>query len=151
MPRLLDNVLAISITLVTTTALACSPVQQFNVTFPDHSAALDTTGAFRLGDRLADLKVRFPNYSDFAIVGLADSNKPADIALATQRSETVYQFLMQRGFSPERVHLGRAVAAGDSEGHIVPGRVDIEFVPACPHYCCNLPTHKVKDLGLPMP
>ncbi len=151
MPRIFDKLLAISIALATTTALACRPVQQLNVAFPDHSAALDTTGAFRFGNRLADLKVRFPNYSDFAIVGLADSNKPADIALATQRSETVYQFLIQRGFSPERVHLGRAVAAVDSDGHIVPGGVDIEFVPACPHGCCDLPTHKVKDLGLPMP
>lgn len=151
MQPILRKLLALSIALTATAALACSPVQQFNITFPDHSAALDTKGALRLGNWMVDLKVHFPNYSDFFIFGEADSNKQGDIALATKRSETVRQFLMLRGFPSERVHVERARAVGDSTGGILPGKVVIQFLPACPHHCCNLPTHKVKDLGLPMP
>ncbi|CAJ0814633.1 hypothetical protein [Ralstonia flaminis] len=151
MPPILNKLLALSIAFCATTALACSPVQQFNITFPRNSAVLDASVVFQLSDQLADLKAHFPNYSNFSIMGLADSKQPADMTLATQRMKTVHQFLMQQGFLPERVYVDPAVVAADSVGHIVPGRVEIEFVPACPHYCCNLPTHKVKDLGVPMP
>lgn len=151
MARTLNAVLALTLTLTATAAFGCRPGRSIDLAFPPHSAALDAQGALRLGSWLADLRVQFPNYSDFVIAGTANPGRPGDTELATQRAETIGKFLTLRGFQSARVHVSPPSTAYPSNNNAHADKVGIDFLPACPHYCCNLPTHKVKDLGLPMP
>ncbi len=148
----LNNILAMVASCMTTAALACSPAQGLDLVFPDNSAALDAENALRLGGWLADLKVHYPNYSDFGIYGHADASERAGKSLAKGRAETIGRFLAIRGFQVDRVHV---VEPGDSYNVPIAGlpsrSAQIEFVPACPHACCSLPTHGVVDKGVPMP
>ncbi|WP_185453519.1 OmpA family protein [Ralstonia sp. SET104] len=147
-----NNVLALVASSFSAAALACSPVQGLDLAFPNNSAALDARSALRLGNWLADLKARFPNYSMFVIDGHTDAGERGALALAKSRAETVQRFLTDRGFQPQRVHVNQSTSSYNKPTAGIPTRsASVDFVPACPHACCSLTTHEVDDKGEPMP
>ncbi|WP_454711340.1 OmpA family protein [Cupriavidus nantongensis] len=133
-------------------AAACSPVRSLDLTFQDESANLSATQALRLGGWIAELKSSFPNYEGFFIAGHVDGTEKGGKRLAQQRAVTVGQFLTDRGFGPDRVHVE---TPGVSYNRPIDGlaarSVSIDFLPACPNPCCSSPTHKAKDRGALMP
>lgn len=147
-----NNVLPVTAACFSTAALACSPVQALDLIFPNNSAALDAPSALRLGNWLANLKTQFPNYSMFAIDGHIDASERGGLALARGRAETVQRFLTNRGFQPERVHVNQSTRSYNKPITGIPARsASVDFVPACPHACCDLTTHEADDKGEPMP
>ncbi|MCP3019394.1 OmpA family protein [Cupriavidus basilensis] len=133
-------------------SFACSPVRGLDLAFGDESAALNAAGAMRLGDWVAELKTAFPNYESFFIVGHVDASERGDKRLAEARADTARRFLTDRGFRPDRVHIEKPGASYNVQISGQPTRsVSIDFLPACPHHCCTLPTHNAEDKGLPMP
>jgi len=106
----------------------------------------------RLGSWVTDLKTTFPNYESFSVLGHADASERGGKRLAAERTDTVRRFLTDRGFRDDRVY---AEPLGTSYNVPIPGQptcaVAIDFLPACPHRCCALPTRTAEDKGLPMP
>lgn len=133
-------------------ALRCSPVRGLDLSFANESAALDAAGALRLGGWVADLKAAFPNYESFSVLGHADASERGGKRLAAERATTVRRFLTDRGFRADRVHAEQLGASYNVPIQGQPTRaVAIDFLPACPHQCCTLPSHRTEDKGLPMP
>lgn len=128
---------------------ACSPGRSLDLSFRNESADLTATEALRLASWVAELKASFPNYEGFFIAGHVDSSEKGGKRLAEQRSATVSRFLMDRGFSADRVHVATA-GSRPIEG-LATRSTSIDFLPACPHQCCALSTHKAEELGEPMP
>ncbi|WP_420991924.1 OmpA family protein [Cupriavidus sp. 30B13] len=148
----LNNVLAMVASCMSTVVFACSPVQGLDLVFRNDSAALDAENALRLGGWLAELRVHFPNYSDFGIYGHTDVSERRGKLLAKDRAETIRRFLAMRGFQADRIHVAEPGKSYNAPIAGLPTRsVQIEFVPACPHICCTLPTHEEMDHGIPMP
>ncbi|SDC63676.1 OmpA family protein [Cupriavidus sp. YR651] len=133
-------------------AFGCSPVRGLDLTFANESAALDSAAALRLGDWVADLKAAFPNYENFSVFGHVAASERGGKRLAEERAAAVRRFLTDRGFRADRVY---AEQPGASYNVPIPGQparaVAIDFLPACPHQCCTLPSHRAEDKGLPMP
>lgn len=133
-------------------ALACSPMRGLDLAFSNESAELDATSARKLGNWIADLRTDFPKYENFSIAGHVDRAEQGGLGLAVARAASVRRFLTDRGFRADRVN---ALEPGASYNVPIPGlatrAVAIDFLPACPHQCCKLPTHKVEGSGVPMP
>lgn len=133
-------------------APACSPGRSLDLTFQDESANLSATQALRLGGWIADLKSGFPNYEGFFIAGHVDGAEKGGRRLAEQRGVTVGRFLIDRGFSPDLVHVETpGLSYNRPMDGLATRSVSIDFLPACPNPCCSLSTHKAKDRGAPMP
>lgn len=147
-----NSVVALTASLFSAMALACSPIQGLDLAFPNNSAALNAQSALRLGTWLADMKARFPNYSMFVIDGHIDASERGGLALAKGRAEAIQRFLIERGFQPERVHVDQSTSSYNKPATGVPTRsASVDFVPACPHACCHPSPHGAEDKGLPMP
>ena len=133
-------------------AIACSPVRSLDLTFSVESSALDTAQALQLGSWIADLKSSFLNYEGFFITGHVDELEKGGKHLAPDRADTVRQFLADRGFGIARIHIEDPGTSYNKPISGLPRRsASIDFLPACPHECCDRSTNTAGDRGSPMP
>ncbi|WP_316151542.1 OmpA family protein [Cupriavidus sp. BIC8F] len=133
-------------------AIACSPVRSLDLIFSVESSALETAQALRLGSWIANLKSRFPNYESFFITGHVDKSEKGDKHLAHDRADTVRRFLADRGFGIARIHIEDPGTSYNKPISGVPTRsASIDFLPACPHECCDRSTNTAEGRGSPMP
>ncbi|MBB1631408.1 hypothetical protein A9975_11075 [Cupriavidus sp. UME77] len=134
-------------------AFACSPrVKGVDLQFPKNVHTLNASVALKLGTWLADLRVHYPNYDYFFIAAYLVGGDTGGRRLVSARAETVRHFLVSRGFNPTRIHTSARATFLDDPAMGESGRaVGVDFLPACPHACCDMPTHRVKFTGLPMP
>jgi len=94
-------------------AIACSNITESSIFFPFNSSDLaESKSAQRILD---DYRKRFgalnPTCVNFGITGASDSEEagPSDGRIIAERIETLRQGLVQLGFSPDRIRIGRSV------------------------------------------
>ena len=120
-------------------AQACSPIKSIGVVFEQNAATLPAKEVLRLANWTAVLRSQYPNreslfLSTQAAFGERDASK-----LGVRRAMNVARVLKENlQFDVREVDLpaeGHVAAIPAPEASRLVRRVDIDFLPACPHEC----------------
>jgi hypothetical protein len=125
-------------------AVGCSLGLQMSAKMPRNSAEMTNADRIRLANLTINVRT-LPMRSDAIIYGYAFAGEHDPAALASQRAQTVAQFLTQMGVAADLLHVESTIVA--SNGNRDPSeQVDIQFAPICPtggcDFLCNTPTPK---------
>jgi len=135
-PRYLLASLAV---LLAPDARACSPSRSIGVMFERNSATVPTKEVLKLANWTVMLRLQYPNresllLSTQAAFGEHDASNPG-----VKRARNVARVLREDlQFEVRQVDLptkGYVAAIPAPEGSDLVKRVDIDFLPACPHEC----------------
>lgn len=119
-------------------ALACSPVRSIDVLFDRNSAKVAAEQVLRLAHWTATLRLDYPHHDSLSLGASAETGEHNATHLAWERARAVRRVISDLQFTaaklhlPERVHVVKPGAYG--AGQEVK-RVEIDFLPACPHEC----------------
>lgn len=120
-------------------AWACSPMQSISVVFERNSATVPAEEVLKLADWTAELREKYPNRQALYFTTQSAFGERDASALGMRRARNVaklledsLQFKVKEVLLPTR---GYVAAIPAPEGSRLVKRVDIEFLPACPHEC----------------
>jgi hypothetical protein len=120
-------------------ALACSPIKSIGILFDRNSAQVPAEQVLRLANWTAMLRAKYPNREAVFMTSQADFRERDASRLGVQRAKNVAKILDQDlQFSVPKVTLpseGYVAATPAPKGSQLVRRVDVEFLPACPHEC----------------
>ncbi|MET3917036.1 hypothetical protein ABID97_003818 [Variovorax sp. OAS795] len=135
---MLSRFVAILLALAAPAAFACSPVKGIDVFFEWNSSRVSAEQVLRLANWTAMLRERYPNRQEMNIEATAEQGEHAPRNLAMARAKNVARVLNEDlRFTAPTVNL-------PTKGHVYPNgalgkedvkRVEIDFLPACPHEC----------------
>jgi hypothetical protein len=121
------------------TALACSPIRSIGVVFERNSATVPAKEVLKLANWTAVLRSAYPNRESLFLSTQAAFGERDASNLGVRRARNVarvfkedLQFDVRQVVIPTR---GYVAAAPAPEGSDLVKRVDIDFLPACPHEC----------------
>lgn len=122
-----------------TTALACSPIRAIGVVFERNSATVPAKEVLKLANWTAVLRSAYPNRESLFLTSQAAFGERDASNLGIRRARNVAKVLTEDlQFDVQRIKLptmGYVAAAPAPEGSKLVKRVDIDFLPACPHEC----------------
>ncbi|SCU91567.1 conserved hypothetical protein [Cupriavidus necator] len=99
-----------------------------------------------------ELKSSFANYEGIFIAAHIDGSEKRGKRLAAQRAGAVSRFFIDRGFGTDRIHVeDPGISYNRPIDGLAARSASIDFLPACPHPCCSLPTQRATDPGAAMP
>lgn len=128
-----------SLLLPVSTALACSPIKSIGILFGRNSAQVPAEQLFKLANWTAMLRAKYPNREAVFMSTQADFGERDASRLGVQRARNVAKILEQDlQFTVPKVKLpseGDVAAIPAPKGSELVKRVDVEFLPACPHEC----------------
>jgi len=126
---------------------ACSPVKVRGVYFERDSSVIPASQVLRLANWMIDLRQRYPNHQAFYVTASTEPGERTTNQLGMDRAHNIARVLQENLHIapakiqlPERSYVEAPVSAylkqlEKSEGV----RVDLGFLPACPHECpCQL-------------
>jgi hypothetical protein len=129
------------------TALACSPIKVRGVYFERDSSAVSASQVSRLANWVIDLHQRYPNHQAFYVSASTEPGEQAPNRLGMDRARNIARVLQEnlqiapaKIELPERSYVEAPVSAYLKQLEKSQGvRVDLGFLPACPHECpCQL-------------
>jgi hypothetical protein len=133
------HALALLAVLFAPSALACSPIKSIGIVFDHNSAEVTADQVFKLANWTALLRTRYPNREAIFMTTQAAFGENDASNLGLRRTRNVarvltedLQFDVQRMKLPTKGYLATEPAP---EGSDLVKRVDIDFLPACPHEC----------------
>lgn len=125
--------------LFTPTILACSPIKSTGVVFDWNSAEVPAKQVLKLANWTSVLRVKYPNREAIFMTTQAAFGEKDASNLGLRRARNVAKILVEDlQFDVPQIHLpahGYVAAAPAPEGSDLVKRVDVEFLPACPHEC----------------
>jgi hypothetical protein len=125
--------------LFTPAVLACSPIKSIGIVFDWNSAEVPAKEVLKLANWTSMLRVRYPNREAIFMTTQAAFGENDASNLGLKRTRNVAKVLTEDlQFDVQRIKLptkGYVAAAPAPEGSDLVKRVDIEFLPACPHEC----------------
>lgn len=120
-------------------ALACSPIKANGVVFDWNSAFVPASEVLKLAHWTATLRAAYPNRQSLSLSSQAAFGEHDASNLGAQRAKNVakvleedLQFKVKKVYLPTHGYLATKPAP---EGSDFVKRVDISFLPACPHEC----------------
>ncbi|MET3915626.1 hypothetical protein ABID97_002408 [Variovorax sp. OAS795] len=120
-------------------ALACSPIKSIGVVFERNSALVPAKEVLKLANWTAALRSAYPNRESLFLSTQSAFGERDAINLGARRARNVAKVLTKDlQFDVKEVDLpnkGIVAAVPASEGSNLVKRVDIDFLPACPHEC----------------
>jgi len=135
-PRYLLASLAL---LLAPAAWACSPSRSIGVVFERNSATVPAKEVLKLANWTAMLRLQYPNRESLFLSTQAAFGEHDASDLGVKRARNVARVLREDlQFDVREVHLptkGYVAAMPAPEGSDLVKRVDIDFLPACPHEC----------------
>jgi len=136
---LLRRIAATAAVLFTPTIFACSPIKSIGVVFERNSAELPAREVLKLANWTSVLRVKYPNREAIFMTTQAAFGEKDASSLGLRRARNVARILTEDlQFDVQKIHLpthGYVAAAPAPEGSDLVKRVDVEFLPACPHEC----------------
>ena len=139
----LSVLMAILATLAPLSSHACSPIKVRGVYFERNGSDVSAYQVLRLANWVTDLRLRYPNHQTFYVTASTEPGEKAPDRLGMDRAHNiarVFQETLQIAPAkielPTRSYVEAPVSAylkqlEKSEGV----RVDVSFLPACPHEC----------------
>jgi hypothetical protein len=125
--------------LFTPAVLACSPIKSIGIVFDWNSAEVPAKEVLKLANWTSMLRVRYPNREAIFMTTQAAFGENDASNLGLKRTRNVAKVLTEDlQFDVQRIKLptkGYIAAAPAPKGSDLVKRVDIEFLPACPHEC----------------
>jgi hypothetical protein len=125
--------------LLTPAVSACSPIKSIGVVFERNSSTVPAKEVFRLASWTAVLRSQYPNRQSLFLSAQAAFGEHDASNLGVRRAKSVARVLKEDlQFDVHEVDLpikGYAGAIPAPEGSRLVKRVDIDFLPACPHEC----------------
>jgi hypothetical protein len=125
--------------MLTPAALACSPIKSIGVVFERNSASVPAKEVLKLANWTAALRARYPNRESLSMTSQAAFGERDAGALGLKRAKNVAKILKENlRFDVPKVELpakGYVAAIPAPAGSRLVKRVDIDFLPACPHEC----------------
>jgi hypothetical protein len=128
--------------LVAPTAFACSPGQSIDIFFARNSAMVSAEQVLRLANWTAMLREKYPQRQAIDMGANAEQGEHDPSRLALKRASNVARVLA------EDLQFNVPVVNPPTKGYVFPAgalgkedvkRVEIDFLPACPHECpCQL-------------
>lgn len=139
-PQILLQSLSASLAvLLAPTAWSCSPIKSIGVVFERNSATVPAKEVLKLANWTAALRSRYPNRASLFFTTQAAFGEQDASALGVRRARNVASVLQQDlQFNVREVDLpkkGYVATKPAPEGSDLVKRVDIDFLPACPHEC----------------
>jgi len=135
----LRRITAIVAVLFTPTILACSPIKSIGIVFDWNSAEVPAKQVLKLANWTSVLRVKYPNREAIFMTTQAAFGENDASNLGLRRARNVAKILVEDlQFDVQQIHLpthGYVAAAPAPEGSELVKRVDVEFLPACPHEC----------------
>lgn len=135
----LRHFIATMTALFTPAVLACSPIKSIGIVFDWNSAEVPAAQVLKLANWTAMLRARYPNREAIFMTTQAAFGESDVSNLGLKRARNVAKILTDDlQFEVQRIKLpnkGYVAAAPAPEGSDLVKRVDIEFLPACPHEC----------------
>lgn len=136
------RVIATLAVLVAPAAFACSPVKSIDVFFDRNSAEVSAAQVLKLANWTAMLREKYPNRQSLDLGANAEQGERDARNLALKRARNVAHIL------EESLHFTVPAINPPTKGHVFPAgalgaqdvkRVEIDFLPACPHECpCHM-------------
>lgn len=130
--------IAALLALAAPAAIACSPGKSIDVFFELNSSRVSAEQVSRLANWTAMLREKYPNRQSISMGANAEQGEQDPQRLAMERARNVARILDQSlRFSVPAVTL-------PTKGYVYPAgalgkedvkRVEIDFLPACPHEC----------------
>ena len=116
---------------------ACSPVHTLDVSFERDSAKVSGDELTRVANWAIDLQLKYPNLDRTSVGGLAEADERQPHVLAQQRAESIKGLLVTLGLGRAPIDVdARLYKSHHSSGVPDNGRrVEIDFLPGCPHEC----------------
>lgn len=125
-------------------AVECSLGLQMSAKMPRNSVEMTNADRVRLTNLTINVRT-LPMRSDAIVYGYAFAGELDPASLASQRAQTVVQFLTQMGVAADLLHVESSIVASNSKRG-PSEQVDIQFAPICPtggcSFLCNTPTSK---------
>jgi hypothetical protein len=119
--------------------LACSPIKSIGVVFDRNSAKVPAEQVLKLANWTSMLRVRYPNREAIFMTTQAAFGENDASELGLRRARNVARVLTEDlQFDVQRIKLpaeGYVATKPAPEGSDLVKRVDIDFLPACPHEC----------------
>lgn len=125
--------------LCSSVALACSPTKSIGIVFERNSAQVPAHEVVKLAEWTAMQRARYPHREAIFMTTQAAFGEEDAHSLGMRRAanvETVLTHVLR--FDVQQVHLpaqAHVATRPAPEGSKLVKRVDIEFLPACPHEC----------------
>ena len=136
---LLQHLLASLAVLFAPAASACSPIKSIGIVFDRNSAEVPAEQVLKLANWTAMLRVRYPNREAIFMTTQAAFGENDASNLGLTRTRNVAKVLTEDlQFNVQRIKLptqGYVATKPAPEGSDLVKRVDVEFLPACPHEC----------------
>lgn len=137
---------------------ACSPVKVKGVYFEHESSAVPASQVMRLANWMIDLRQRYPNHEAFYVSASTEPGERMPSQLGMNRAHSIAHVLREtlhiasaKIKLPERSYVEAPVSEYLKQLEKSQGvRVDLGFLPACPHECpCQLgdPLYKPRTTG----
>lgn len=130
--------IAILLAVAAPAAIACSPGKSIDVFFDRNSARVSAEQVSRLANWTAMLRERYPNRQSISMGANAEQGERDPQGLAMQRARNVARIL------DKSLRFSVPTVALPKKGNVYPvgalgredvKRVEIDFLPACPHEC----------------
>jgi hypothetical protein len=135
----LGYLLASLAVLPTSAAWPCSPIRSIGVVFERNSATVPAKEVLKLANWTAVLRSQYPNRESLFLSTQAEFGEHDASNLGVRRARNVARVLKEDlQFDVQEVDLpteGYVAAIPAPEGSVLVKRVDIDFLPACPHEC----------------
>ncbi|WP_285413192.1 hypothetical protein [Variovorax sp. efr-133-TYG-130] len=135
-PRCLLASLAV---LLAPTTWACSPIRTIGIVFERNSATVPAKEVLKLANWTAMLRLQYPNRESLFLSTQAAFGEHDASNLGVKRARNVARVLREDlQFDVREVDLptkGYVAAIPAPEGSDLVKRVNIDFLPACPHEC----------------
>lgn len=139
----LSALIAVLAVLAPPSSHACSPIKARGVYFERDSSVVPAYQVLRLANWVTDLRQRYPNHQAFYVSASTEPGEQMPSRLGMDRAHNIARVLQEnlqiapaKIELPERSYVEAPVSAylkqlEKSEGV----RVDLSFLPACPHEC----------------
>jgi hypothetical protein len=120
-------------------AWGCSPIKSIGVVFARNSAEVPADQVLKLAHWTSMLRVKYPNREAIFMTTQAAFGENDASELGVRRATNVAKVLAEDlQFDVQRIKLpatGYVATKPAPEGSDLVKRVDVEFLPACPHEC----------------
>ena len=135
----LGYLLAVFASVTAPAASACSPIKSIGVVFERNSSTVPAKEVLKLASWTAVLRAQYPNRQSLFLSAQAAFGEHDASNLGVRRAKNVARVLKENlQFDVQEVDLptkGYVAAIPAPEGSRLVKRVDIDFLPACPHEC----------------
>lgn len=125
--------------LLAPAALACSPIRSIGVVFERNSATVPAKEVLKLANWTAVLRTQYPNRESLFLTTQAAFGEHDASNLGVRRARNVARVIKEDlQFDVREVNIptkGYVATMPAPAGSNLVKRVDIDFLPACPHEC----------------